>query len=111
VSVAPEDDVEIRRLRLHNLGDTDRTLAVTSYAEVVLAEHGADVRHPAFSNLFVESEYVEDLGALIFHRRRREPNERSGYLLQMIVAREPLADAVEYETDRGEFIGRGRDVS
>src|SRR5690606_10985974 len=111
VSVAPEDDVEIRRLRLHNLGDDDRTLAVTSYAEVVLAEHASDVRHPAFSKLFVESEFEEDLGALIFHRRRREPGEKSGYLLQMIVGREALSGAIEYETDRGEFIGRGLDVS
>src|SRR5690606_38641909 len=74
-------------------------------------EHASDVRHPAFSKLFVESEFDEELGALIFQRRRREPGEKSGYLLQMIVGREAFAGDVEYETDRGEFIGRGRDVS
>ena len=111
VSLAPEDDVEIRRLSLHNLTDRARTMAVTSYSEVVLADHASDARHQAFSNLFVESSFEAELGALIFRRRRREPEEKPGYLLQMVIARDPLVLQVEYETDRGEFIGRGRDVS
>ncbi|HZJ09740.1 MAG TPA: glucoamylase family protein [Trueperaceae bacterium] len=110
VSVAPEDDVEIRRLELTNLGPSERRLALTSYAEVVLAEHAADARHPAFSNLFIESSFDAELGALIFHRRLREADAAPRYLLEMVVAREPLAAPLEYETDRREFIGRGGDV-
>ena len=35
-----------------------RTIEVTSYAEVVLAPPAADALHPAFSNLFVQTEIV-----------------------------------------------------
>ena len=35
-----------------------RTIEVTSYAEVVLAPAAADALHPAFSNLFVQTEII-----------------------------------------------------
>ena len=110
VTVAAEDDVEIRRLELNNLRGEERRLAVTSYAEVVLADHAGDARHPAFSKLFVESSFDEELGALVFRRRPREADDAPRYLLQMVVGREPLERPIGFETDRYEFIGRGRDV-
>ena len=56
--VSPEDDIELRRLRITNRADARRTIEVTSYAEVVLAPPAADALHPAFSNLFVQTEIV-----------------------------------------------------
>ena len=58
IVVSPEDDIELRRVRITNRSDARRTLEVTSYAEVVLAPLAADALHPAFSNLFVQSEIV-----------------------------------------------------
>jgi len=59
IVVSPEDDIELRRLRITNRSRSRRTIEVTSYAEVALAPPAADELHPAFSNLFVQTEIVE----------------------------------------------------
>ena len=38
-----------------------REIEITSYSELALAAQGADVAHPAFAKLFVETEYLERL--------------------------------------------------
>ncbi|MDR3641600.1 MAG: glucoamylase family protein, partial [Humidesulfovibrio sp.] len=55
IAVSPEDDIELRRVRITNRARTRRALDVTSYAEVALAPQAADALHPAFSNLFVQT--------------------------------------------------------
>jgi cyclic beta-1,2-glucan synthetase len=56
VVVAPDDDVEIRRISVTNHSDHVRRLALVSYGEVVLAPQTSDQRHPAFNKMFIESE-------------------------------------------------------
>src|SRR5690606_20566394 len=107
VTVDPADDVAIRVLTLTNSGDTTRDLDVTSYGEVVLAQHGADVRHPAFGNLFVESSFEADLGALLFRRRPRSATEKPLYLLHAMVSENELSAPLQYDSDRRSFVGRG----
>src|SRR5207247_7891285 len=75
VIVSPEDDAEIRRVSLTNLGSKPREIEVTSYAEIVLATPAADAAHPAFSNLFVQTEAVPELDALLATRRPRSDEE------------------------------------
>ena len=75
VAVSTEDDVEVRRLTVTNRSDRPREIAVTSYAEIVLAPAADDLAHPAFVKLFVESEYVPDAAALLFRRRSRAADE------------------------------------
>ena len=58
IVVSPQDDVEVRRIRLTNRSSARRLLAVTSYAEIVLAAAATDAAHQAFSKLFVETEIV-----------------------------------------------------
>src|SRR5436309_6603802 len=58
ISVSPEDDIELRRITITNRSKGTRTLELTSYAEVVLALPAQDLSHPAFSNLFVQTELV-----------------------------------------------------
>ena len=41
IVVSPEDDIELRRLRITNDSRTSRTIEITSYAEVVLASSAA----------------------------------------------------------------------
>ena len=65
VVVSGENDAEIRRVSLTNLGSHAREIELTSYAEIVLAPLAADVAHPAFGNLFVQTEYVPEIGALL----------------------------------------------
>jgi cyclic beta-1,2-glucan synthetase len=109
VTVAPDDDLEIRRVRLLNETGRLRRLALTSYAEVALAPHADDRRHPAFNKLFVESERLEGKDALIFRRRPRSAHEEPVWLLHAVVAAKgEVQTAAGWETDRGRFLGRGR---
>ncbi|GIK55534.1 MAG: hypothetical protein BroJett015_11970 [Chloroflexota bacterium] len=120
VTIAPEDDVEIRCINLTNDSDRPRRLRLTSYAEVVLGSAAADQRHPAFANLFVESEYLPAHHALLFRRRPRAATDEPLFLLHML-----LSDSVDltgfaqssianlsglsgHESDRAKFLGRGR---
>ena len=109
IAVSPEDDVELRRLRLTNCGRTRRTIEVTSYAEVALAAPAADALHPAFSNLFVQTEIVPDQRAILCTRRPRSRGESSPWMFHLMAAHGAAAGgALSYETDRLRFLGRGR---
>src|SRR5262249_9461733 len=104
VTVAAEDDVELRRLTITNLSPRSRRLEFTSYAELALAPHGADKAHPAFSKMFIETEYLEQ-GVLIAHRRPRSPEEPSVWAAHVLIGGAP---EIQYETDRTRFLGRCR---
>ncbi len=112
ISVAPDDDVEVRRITLINESDQPRRLRLTTYGEVALAPAAADQRHPAFAKLFVESEYLADLDALLFARRPRSAKEETPFLIHMLVRPRTVAQEVwgrqTHESDRAAFLGRGR---
>ena len=109
VAVAAADDLEIRRLTLSNESDRARTLQLTSYGEVVLAPALDDERHPAFSKLFVGSEYLPQLQALLFTRRARHPEEKPPLLLHRLVIDDPRMAVVRFDSDRQSFLGRHGD--
>ena len=108
IAVSPEDNIEVRRICLTNNTRHPRELQITSFAEVVLDPLDADAAHPAFSKLFIESEYVAERSALLFKRRPRVPGEASNWALHLLTGDDLPADAVEFESDRARFIGRGR---
>ncbi len=107
VTVAADDDVEIRRINLINHSDQIRSLRVTSYGEVLLAAQAE--RHPAFNKLFIESEYIPGSNMLLFHRRLRG-DEEPVYLGHCLLTSPDLASTGAYETDRMQFVGRGHTV-
>ncbi|MBI5521508.1 MAG: glycosyl transferase [Desulfarculus sp.] len=110
IVVAPEDDVEIRRITLVNRSGRPRDLEVTSYVELALAPHDADRQHPAFNKLFVETEALDKGGALLATRRPRETGEPPVWAVHLLVAKDADQEGLQFETDRGRFIGRGRTV-
>ena len=75
VTVAPDENVEIRRITLTNDGNQPRRIGIASYSEAVLAPAGADRRHQAFTKLFVESEYIASPPQMILRRRPRAATE------------------------------------
>ncbi|MCC6165940.1 MAG: hypothetical protein IT329_01820 [Caldilineaceae bacterium] len=107
VTVAPDADVEVRRITLTNSGEETQRLRVTSYAEVVLGDGVADARHQAFAKLFVESEYLPQLNALLFRRRPRSGDEHPPFMAHALTS-ETARPAGAYESDRARFLGRGR---
>ena len=110
VVVSPEDDAEVRRVSIVNLGSRTREVQVTSYAEIVLAPQAADEAHPAFSNLFVESEFVASAAALLATRRRQSENELPAWLAHVAVVDGEHIGDLQFETDRARFLGRGHSV-
>ena len=110
VVVSPEEDGDVRRVSISNLGARPREIELTSYSEVVLAPASDDAAHPAFSKLFVQTEFVPELGALLATRRRRAPEEPEVWAAHLAVLEGEATDELQYETDRARFLGRGNSV-
>ena len=111
VVVSTEDDAEARRVTLTNTGRHDREIDVTSYAELVLAPPASDQAHPAFSKMFVVTDYLPELGVLIATRRKRSPSDPDIWAAHIAVVEGVETAPLQYETDRAKFIGRGADLS
>ncbi|MGD1030764.1 MAG: glucoamylase family protein [Opitutaceae bacterium] len=107
ICVSPEDDVELRRIKLANHSSLARVIELTSYAEVVLEAQAADAAHPAFGNLFVQTEFMRPASAVLCTRRARFPEERPPWLLHVMTGQGGEQGEVSCETDRCRFIGRG----
>jgi len=107
ISVSPEDDVELRRITITNRSPVVRVIELTSYAEVVLAVPAADAAHPAFSNLFVQTEFARASSAILCTRRARSQNETPPWLLHLMVGQGGGQGEISCETDRSRFVGRG----
>nr|MDK2851248.1 cyclic beta,2-glucan synthetase [Candidatus Cloacimonadota bacterium] len=111
IAVSAEDDIELRRLRITNRSRNSRVIEITSYAEVVLAPQAADALHPAFSNLFVQTEIIPKSRAILCTRRPRSQNELEPWMLHLMAVHGAKIQDVSYETDRAKFIGRGNTVA
>jgi cyclic beta-1,2-glucan synthetase len=107
VTVAADDDVELRRLTITNRSLRSRQLEFTSYLELALAPHRTDSSHPAFAKMFVETERLES-GALLAWRRPRAPEDTPIWAAHVLTG---ATDAIEYETDRCRFLGRTNNAS
>jgi cellobiose phosphorylase len=108
VCVAQDCDAEVRVVTVVNHGDRPRELDLTSYAEVCLNPRRADQAHPAFAKLFVETEFVPAFGALLARRRPRAENQKPLWAIHISAVQGTDSGALEYETDRVRFLGRGR---
>jgi len=107
IVVSPEDDIELRRVQMTNRTRTKRIIDITSYSEVVLAPHGDDLAHPAFSNLFVQTEIIPQRQAILCTRRPRSIDEHSPWMFHLMAVHGAEIKNITYETDRMQFIGRG----
>ncbi len=111
MAVSPEDDIELRRIRITNRSRRHREIEVTSYAEVVLASPASDALHPAFSNLFVQTEILNQRRAILCTRRPRSKGESVPWMFHLMAVHGAHAEEVSYETDRMRFIGRGNTLA
>ena len=107
IAVAPGEAAEVRRITVHNLGPSSRDIELTSYMEVVLASADSDRAHPAFGNLFVQTEWLPGSAALLAVRRPRSATDKPswcGHVMAVVGSQ----GGVSCETDRARFIGRSR---
>ncbi|HZE96901.1 MAG TPA: glucoamylase family protein, partial [Planctomycetota bacterium] len=108
IAVSPQDDVEVRRLSVTNHSDRIREIEITSYVELALASTTEDFAHPAFGKLFLETAYLPPLTAILCSRRPRGADEPGAHAVHVLSMEGHPQGAVEWETDRARFLGRGR---
>jgi cyclic beta-1,2-glucan synthetase len=107
VTIAANTSAEERRLTIENVSGRERRLEVTTYAELVLNTPVADTAHPAFSKLFVQTEWSEADQALLAMRRLRATDDEPLWVIHTLRS-VGEATRLAWETDRMRFIGRGR---
>ena len=107
IVVSPEDDIEMRRTHITNRSNSRRTIEITSYAEIVLARPADEAAHPAFSNLFVQTEIMAQQNAILCSRRPRSSDEEIPCMFTLMVAHGEVISEITFETDRAKFLGRG----
>ncbi len=107
VFLLPEELGEIRRVKLTNNGNEEMLLETVSYFEVVGESLESDLAHPAFNNLFIRTEALEEQEGLLAYRRKRGGEKRDSWILHGVRTFGENADKFQYETNRANFIGRG----
>ena len=106
--MATEDDAELRRVTLTNESSRTREIEITSYAEIVLNTQAADETHPAFSSMFIETEYVADRRTLLAYRRKQLDTDAEIWAAHTVAITGNIIGDINFETDRSEFLGRNR---
>jgi cyclic beta-1,2-glucan synthetase len=76
IAVASDDAAEVRRVIIYNRSSAAREIEITSYAEIVMQPLEVDRAHPAFGNLFVQTEWLPDSSAILAVRRPRSVTEK-----------------------------------
>ncbi len=108
VAVNSTERCEVRRVTVTNRSSERATVELTSYQEIVIAPHASDRGHRAFSNLFVQTEWLPGSATLLAMRRPRSAMDTPAWCGHTIAVAGDLEGHVTYETDRAVFIGRGR---
>ncbi len=108
VAVAPGEAAEVRRVTLFNRSATVREIELTSYMEVVMAPMDSDRVHPAFGNLFVQTEWLPESMAILAMRRPRSATDEPKWCGHVLATGVGARGDASCETDRVRFVGRGR---
>lgn len=101
---------EIRKVTFRNNSDEVKSLELTTYTEVILSPNMDDVSHRVFNSMFITSEFNKKSNSLIMKRRSRGDAAVNSYMFNRLLIEDPLED-YSYETERYNFVGRGRTVN
>ncbi len=108
VFVNPLDGTVLHHLTLQNATNVERMLEICSYLEPALASQRDDMAHPAFRNLFIQTEKLQKYGVSATRRPRREEDEPIA--LWHMLSTDASLTVFHVQTDRTAFLGRGRTV-
>ena len=101
--ISPNDNVEIRNIKISNLSNIEEILEASSVLEPVLSSEKQDYAHKAFNNLFLKYEEIEN-GILIKRNKRGE--EKEVFLAVGFFADKGNIEKLEYEIDKEKLYGR-----
>ena len=101
--IAPNDNVEIRNIKITNNGNSEEILEISSVLEPVLSTESGDYAHKAFNNLFLKYEEIEN-GILI--KRNKRGKEKEVFLAVGFFSDKGNIEKLEYEIDKEKLYGR-----
>ena len=99
----PNKPIEIRRLEIENLGNSEEVLEIISSFEPVLSLKEQEYAHPAFNKLFLSFEKQND--NIIVERKDRNLKEKFYLATTLYTENEQIVD-FEYEIDKEKYLGR-----
>ena len=105
IIVAPNENVEIRRLEIKNTGNIEETLEVTSILEPILSSKEQDIAHPAFNNLFLNYKLLKN-NSLLLTRNTREKEEPCYMAVNLFQNTETIGE-LEYEINKDKIYSNG----
>ena len=103
-TISSEDVVEIRNISFENSGTVVETIEVSGVFEPVLSQLDVDISHPAFNNLFIDFEKVDD--NIIIKRRKRDLKEEDICVGVALYTDNATIGEMEVEIDKSKFLGR-----
>ena len=106
VWVLPESPVEIRRIELKNLGNSEETIEVNAFLEPILSSFNQDYAHKAFNNLFLSFEFLEETNTILIKRKSRDEKASDVYMAVNLYTENETIGDLEFELDKEKFVGR-----
>ena len=103
VTVSQNEPIEIRKIELQNIGETDEILEVTGEFEPIISTINADNSHKAFNNLFLRYSYDNDRQIILVERRKRLDGEKNEFLGVNFYTEDETIGELEYEIDATKF--------
>ena len=103
ICLDPNKAIEIRRLKIENLGNTDEVLEIVADFEPSLSKKMQEYAHPAFNKLFMKLDEVDE--NIIFEKKDRNTLESKYLATSLYTENEQIVD-FEYEIDKEKYIGR-----
>jgi cyclic beta-1,2-glucan synthetase len=97
--VAPEEDIELRQLTIHNFSGKHKSIEVTSYVEVMLMPLEKNESALPENDLSPEKEVLPDLHAVLCNRPAGIAGGRLPWMFQVMKVSGAVITAVTYETD------------
>ena len=107
ITISPEKRVEIRNIKLKNHGIENEVVEMTATLEPALSTLEEDISHPAFQNLFLTFEYIEEDNIFVIKRKNRQDSDKGIYLAVSLYTNDETIGELEYEIDKEKFQGRG----
>jgi cyclic beta-1,2-glucan synthetase len=105
ITVSPNDSVEIRRLEIENLGNTDETLEISSVIEPLISTKEQEYSHPVFNNLFLSYEFISETNTILVKRKNRLTGKNLYLAINFYSENNSVGD-IEYEISKEKFWGR-----
>ena len=102
ITISPNDAVEIRRLEIENLGNTDETLEISAVLEPMLSTKEQEYAHPAFNNLFLSYEFIDETNTILVKRKNRSTGKNMYMAINFHSENNSLGD-IEYEISKERF--------